>query len=90
MRALGFEPYVPEAYQGYIITTFPFPKDSRFSLEDFYQGLSRRGFVIYPGKLTQVDCFRMGNIGRLYPKDMEALVAAVRETLTEMGIQLAR
>ncbi|MBI3867567.1 MAG: 2-aminoethylphosphonate--pyruvate transaminase [Verrucomicrobia bacterium] len=87
MRALGFDPYVPADCQGHIITTFPFPKDPRFTLEDFYQRLSRRGFVIYPGKLTQVDCFRIGNIGRLFPQDMEALVTAIRTTLGEMGIQ---
>ena len=88
MRSLGFEPYVPEAHQGYIITTFPFPKNPRFTLEEFYQRLSNRGMVIYPGKLTQMNCFRMGNIGRLYPKDLQALVEGVRITLTEMGIQI--
>ena len=39
------------------------------------------GFVIYPGKVSNADCFRIGSIGRLYPKDMEALVAAVAEVM---------
>jgi len=51
--------------------------------------LSDKGFVIYPGKLTQVDCFRIGNIGRLYEKDMMALLNAIREVLDELGVAVA-
>jgi len=86
MRALGFKEYVPENYQSYIITTFHYPSDPKFVFEDFYRRLSDKGFVIYPGKLTKLDCFRIGNIGRLYPKDMEALVGAIEATLKEMGV----
>lgn len=86
MRALGFEEYVPREFQSHIITTFHYPKDPRFAFEEFYRRLSDKGFVIYPGKLTKLDCFRIGNIGRLYAKDMEALVAAIEATLKEMGV----
>ncbi|MBM3846469.1 MAG: 2-aminoethylphosphonate--pyruvate transaminase [Verrucomicrobia bacterium] len=86
MRRLGFEPYVPAQCQGWIITTFEFPKDPKFTLETFHQKLSDKGHVIYPGKLTQVDCFRIGNVGRLFTRDMDNLVAAIREVLSEMGI----
>ncbi len=86
MRALGFHEYVPSQWQSRIITTFHYPSDPKFVFEDFYRGLSDKGFVIYPGKLTKLDCFRIGNIGRLYPKDMEALVSAIEATLKEMGV----
>ena len=71
--------------QSYIITAFNTPTDSKFSFDVFYHKLSDRGFIIYPGKLTQVDTFRIGNIGRLFPSDLDQLVHAVRGTLAEMG-----
>ena len=51
--------------------------------------MNERGFVIYPGKVTDADCFRIGNIGRLFEEDMDALLVALRETLEEMGVDLA-
>lgn len=86
MRALGFETLLPDALQAPIIVTFHMPKDPAFVFQRFYDGLKDRGFVIYPGKLTVADSFRIGCIGRLYPKDMQAALTAVREVLAEMGV----
>jgi 2-aminoethylphosphonate-pyruvate transaminase len=88
LRELGFKTYVPDEWQSHIITTFHYPADPKFVFEDFYRRLSGKGFVIYPGKLTKLDCFRIGNIGRLYEKDMLALVEAVEATLKEMGVKV--
>jgi 2-aminoethylphosphonate-pyruvate transaminase len=85
MRDLGFRVFLPASVQSCIITSFHTPTDPKFSFENFYRLLSERGFVIYPGKLTQVDTFRIGNIGRLFPSDLDQLVHAVRGTLCEMG-----
>jgi 2-aminoethylphosphonate-pyruvate transaminase len=85
MGELGFRPYLPKAVQSYIITAFLTPTDPRFSFNEFYRRLSERGFIIYPGKLTAVDTFRIGNIGRLFPADMEQLVQAIRGVLVDMG-----
>jgi 2-aminoethylphosphonate-pyruvate transaminase len=85
MRRLGFRPYLPAAVQSPIITAFHTPADPRFSFDAFYRKLSERGFIIYPGKLTKVDTFRIGNIGRLFPNDLEQLVNAVEAVLGEMG-----
>lgn len=85
MRELGFRVFLPAAVQSYIITAFHTPADPQFSFETFYRKLSDRGFIIYPGKLTKVDTFRIGNIGRLFPTDLEQLVQAVRGTMIEMG-----
>jgi 2-aminoethylphosphonate-pyruvate transaminase len=81
MAELGFRPYLDPAVQSYIITAFPFPADPKFSFDEFYRGLSGRGFIIYPGKLTQVNTFRIGTIGRIFPADMQQLVYAIRGTL---------
>jgi 2-aminoethylphosphonate-pyruvate transaminase len=85
MQALGFRSFLDAAVQAPIITAFHNPRDDRFSFESFYQILSDRGFIIYPGKLTQASTFRIGNIGRLFPSDLEQLVQAVRAALLEMG-----
>jgi 2-aminoethylphosphonate-pyruvate transaminase len=85
MRELGFRPYLSGAAQSYIITAFHTPADPRFAFDTFYRKLSARGFIIYPGKLTKVETFRIGTIGRLFPSDIQQLVWAVRAVLEEMG-----
>jgi 2-aminoethylphosphonate-pyruvate transaminase len=82
MRKLGFETFLPDGERGYIITSFRYPKDPAWRFEDFYARLSERGFVIYPGKVSDADCFRIGAIGRLYLKDVQALLAAVAEVMS--------
>jgi len=88
MAELGFHPYLDEKAQGVIITTFLFPDDQNFDFQRFYQELSDRGLVIYPGKLTKADCFRLGTIGRLFPHDIQGLVGAIKEVLEGMGVSL--
>ena len=86
MRAMGFRTLLPEALQAPIIVTFHMPTDPRFVFQTFYDGLKDRGYVIYPGKLTVAESFRIGCIGRLYPKDMQGALAAVRAVLDEMRV----
>jgi len=86
MCALGFETFLPDSLQAPIIVTFHSPADPNYDFERFYGGLRRRGFVIYPGKLTTLDTFRIGCMGRLGVKEIEAAVAAVAEVVEEMGV----
>jgi len=88
MRRLGFKEYIPDNLKSHIITSFLFPEDESFSFDDFYNRLSEKGFVIYPGKLSKVNCFRIGNIGRIFQNDMLDLLAAVEETIIELQIKL--
>jgi 2-aminoethylphosphonate-pyruvate transaminase len=88
MERMGFKTYLDPAHQSYIITSFLYPNDERFNFELFYSKLSERGLVIYPGKLTQEDCFRIGNIGHLSSADMEALLVAIEQVMAELGIPL--
>ena len=87
MRALGFEEFLSPDMQGPIITSFLCPDHAAFTFDDFYERLNDRGFVIYPGKVTQANCFRIGTIGRLYPDDISDLLAAIEATLSDMGIR---
>jgi 2-aminoethylphosphonate-pyruvate transaminase len=88
MREMGFETYLPADKQGVIISTFLFPDDPNFNFQHLYKSLSDRGMVIYPGKLTKADCFRIGTIGQLYPYDIQNLLSVFKEILVEMGVKL--
>lgn len=77
LAELGLRAFLVPALQSYIITAFHFPDHPTFDFGNFYRELSERGFIIYPGKLTQVNTFRIGTIGRLFPADLHQLVYAI-------------
>jgi 2-aminoethylphosphonate-pyruvate transaminase len=86
MARLGLLPYVSAQFQAPIIVTFHAPMHPAYDFQAFYQGVRKRGFILYPGKLTQIDTFRVGCIGALTPQDMVHAVDAVASTLKEMGV----
>jgi 2-aminoethylphosphonate-pyruvate transaminase len=88
MSELGFCEYVRPHLQGNIITSFRYPDETPFDFDDFYRRLNDKGFVIYPGKVSDADCFRIGTIGRLFPHDVRALLAAIQAVLTDMGLTI--
>ncbi|CAI0704891.1 2-aminoethylphosphonate--pyruvate transaminase [Serratia grimesii] len=81
MRALGFETLLDDELHSPIITAFYSPKAENYRFSEFYQRLKQQGFVIYPGKVSQSDCFRIGNIGEVYPQDIDRLLAAVGQAM---------
>jgi 2-aminoethylphosphonate-pyruvate transaminase len=90
MTALGFDAYLQPEHQSSIITSFLYPAHPNFDFRQFYQRLSEQGLVIYPGKVSDADCFRIGTIGHLFPDDVRSLVAAIRRTLEVMQIDSPR
>ena len=78
MRALGFETLLPDSLQSPIITAFKYPNPN-FDFPEFYRQVKARGFVLYPGKVSQANTFRIGSIGEVYPEDMRRLAAVIRE-----------
>lgn len=89
MVELGFTPYLATELQGPVITTFRYHPDPAFDFETFYRRLSDMGFVIYPGKLSQEDCFRIGTAGQIGAEEVVSLLVAVRMTLEGMGVDLS-
>ena len=87
MRTLGFATLLPDHLQAPIIVTFHMPKDPKFVFETFYDLLKERGYVIYPGKLTVADSFRIGCIGRLNADHMRGVLTAITEVLSELGVK---
>ena len=87
MRKLGFTTLLPDHLQASIIITFHMPKDPAFVFQTFYDRLRELGYVIYPGKLTVADSFRIGCIGRLDEGHMRDALAAVEAAIAEMGVK---
>lgn len=86
MEALGFSCLLPRAIQAPIIVTFHMPADPKFDFGDFYDRLSDKGYLIYPGKLTVADSFRVGCIGRLGEAEMRGALQAIEAVLEDMGV----
>lgn len=87
MRALGFQTLLPDELQAPIIVTFHMPRDPKFAFDAFYERLRAAGYVIYPGKLTVAESFRIGCIGRLGAAEIEGALAAIKTALDEMGVR---
>lgn len=81
MRDLGFSTLLDDEKQSPIITSFYFPDDEKFTFQEFYNRLKEKGFVIYPGKVTDAETFRIGNIGDVHPDDIQKLLSAVKESM---------
>ncbi|MFY0312902.1 2-aminoethylphosphonate--pyruvate transaminase, partial [Leisingera sp. D0M16] len=89
MRELGFETLLDSRWLSPIIVTFFCPADGNFVFSRFYDLMKARGFILYPGKLTVADSFRIGCIGQMDEHVMRRVAAAARETLAEMGVASA-
>lgn len=86
MRDVGFETLLTEPWLSPIIVTFFNPAHPAFEFQKFYDAMKQRGFIIYPGKLTVVDSFRIGCIGHMDAAIMQDVVGAARDVLAEMGV----
>lgn len=86
MRALGFKPFLDPSVQAPIIVTFHAPAHPNYDFKRFYEAAKAHGFILYPGKLTQVETFRVGCIGAITPTEIEQAVHAVALALRELGI----
>jgi 2-aminoethylphosphonate-pyruvate transaminase len=81
MRKLGFETLLPDHQHSPIITSFYSPTEPQYNFKTFYERLKAEGFVIYPGKVSNADCFRIGNIGEVYPEDITRLITAIKSVI---------
>ncbi|MCA3556268.1 2-aminoethylphosphonate--pyruvate transaminase [Aestuariivirga sp.] len=86
MRGMGFSTLLPDDQAGPIIQTFLTPRDMNFHFETFYEELRRRGFAIYPGKLTKRPSFRIGTIGKVDETVMMNVLSAIKEVLANMKV----
>jgi aspartate aminotransferase-like enzyme len=87
MRELGFRRLLPEAILSRILTAYLEPDHPNYSFEAMHDRLYAKGFTIYPGKGAQRDTFRLANMGAVDERDMRNFVAAMHDTLRELGVQ---
>lgn len=83
MEKFGIRPYIDRTHQGPIITTFFYPDNCKFSFQEMYEYIKDRGYAIYPGKVTEADTFRIGNIGEIYRGDIEKLLDIIGSFLEQ-------
>ena len=88
MKAIGFEQLLPNELQAPIIITFKQPQNANFDFQNFYNALSEKNFLIYPGKLTVADTFRIGCIGNLDEDDMQDTLVAIKEVVQNLNINI--
>lgn len=82
MKRLGYTTYIDNEHQGPIITTFFYPVNHHYTFQEMYQFIKARGYAIYPGKVTEAETFRIGNIGEIYREDIEKLISIYEEFLS--------
>jgi 2-aminoethylphosphonate-pyruvate transaminase len=87
LRALGLQTFLADAVQAPIIVTFHAPRDAAYRYVDFYDRVKEKGFILYPGKLTQIETFRVGCIGAIGADAMRDAVSAVARSLEELGVR---
>jgi 2-aminoethylphosphonate-pyruvate transaminase len=88
MAELGFRPFLAPEVQAPIIVTFHAPEDPAYSFKEFYSRTRDAGYILYPGKLTQVETFRVGCIGAIDASEMRNVVSAVKATVEQMGVRI--
>ena len=81
MGKLGYKTYIDAEHPGPIITTFFYPEDANYTFSEMYEFIKARGYAIYPGKVTEAETFRIGNIGEIYKEDIEKLISIYKEFL---------
>ena len=86
MNGLGFKSFLPAALQAPIIVTFHAPAVSNYDFKSFYAAAKQRGFILYPGKLTQVETFRVGCIGAIGRNEMQQAVNAIGDAMRRLGM----
>ena len=83
---LNLEKAIEEAYHEGLIGKNA--SNSNFNFDQFYEALSQKDFLIYPGKLTIADTFRIGCIGNLNENDMQDTITAIKEVINELQIRM--
>jgi 2-aminoethylphosphonate-pyruvate transaminase len=87
MQKLGFRGLLPESMLSKILTSYIEPDHPGYSFEEMHDRLYEKGFTIYPGKGAARATFRLANMGDIDTDDMRAFLAAMSETIGEMGLK---
>lgn len=87
MRSLGFKTYVADEYQSPIISSFLYPENKSFDFNEMYAYIKENGYAIYPGKVTDADTFRLGNIGEIYADDIEKITEIFKNFLELKNVE---
>lgn len=86
MKKVGIKPFLKEEDLSAIIITFLAPTTTKYSFKTLYEVTKAEGFMLYPGKLTEIETFRVGSIGAINALEMRQAINAITYALDDMAI----
>ncbi len=87
MRQMGFQTLLADEVASPIVATFHDPDDPAYSFKKLYDGMKKRGFIIFPGRLAAANTFRIACIGIVTERDIGRAMDALAEVMAEMGVR---
>lgn len=78
---LNFKCYIQGNIHSKIITVIQEPENKAYNFDDMHDYLLKRGFTIYPGKISALNTFRVANIGNIDYKDIESFLTVLKQYL---------
>jgi 2-aminoethylphosphonate-pyruvate transaminase len=88
LEALGLESFLPREVQAPVIVTVCAPEHPAYAFQDLYQRVKAAGFILYPGKLTALETFRVGCIGAIGSAEVDGALHAIADALRAMGVPM--
>ncbi|MCL2791862.1 MAG: 2-aminoethylphosphonate--pyruvate transaminase [Spirochaetaceae bacterium] len=88
MAKLGFKDILPEDKQTGLVVGILNPKDPNFDFNKIHDYLYEKGVTIYPGKIADLETFRVCNLGSLGPDDIRDAFKVLTDALKACGVAL--
>lgn len=86
LKEIGLKMLVKEEFQSHFITAILIPETPKYSFEALHDYARSFGFTIYPGKLGNINTFRIANMGDIKPVEMERFCKVLREYMHSIGV----
>ena len=86
LEEIGLKMLVKAELQSHFITAILIPETREYSFTALHDYAKKAGFTIYPGKLGNIDTFRIANMGDIRPEEMERFTVLLREYMHSIGV----
>lgn len=81
IEKLGFQNVIKREWQAGLVVAVKYPTDKNWDFEKVHDYCYERGFVIYPGKISTEDTFRLCALGAIDEEDIDNFMEVFREAL---------
>ena len=86
LDSIGLHMLVKRENQSHFITAILIPDTPKYRFEDLHDYARSFGYTIYPGKLGNIDTFRIANMGDIRPEEMQRFVPILRTYMHSIGV----